>query len=135
MKVLIDTNVVFDVYEHRQPHYSASNQILKMAQRGGLAAAIAAHTAANGFYVYGKPFVPFLRDRLLEDLEVCAGDAFQTRMALGLGMSDLEDALQAAAAVAWKASFIVSRNVKHFRLSPVPALTPANFLHRFFKKH
>ncbi len=46
-------------------------------------------------------------------------------------MSSFCDALQAAAALAWKASFIVTRNTRDFRHSPVPALTPTDFLKRF----
>jgi predicted nucleic acid-binding protein len=54
MKVLIDTDVVFDVYEKRQPHYVASNQVLCLARRNTIAAAIASHTVANLFYYYGS---------------------------------------------------------------------------------
>jgi len=37
MNVLIDTNVVFDVVEKRQPHYAASNQVLGLCRRRVLA--------------------------------------------------------------------------------------------------
>ena len=47
------------------------------------------------------------------------------------GMKDLEDALQAAAATTAGASFILTRNVKDFRLSRVPAISPEAFLQRF----
>jgi hypothetical protein len=36
--------------------------------------------------------------------------------------------LQAAAAPAFDALFIVTRNVKHFRSAPIPAITPPEFL-------
>ena len=133
MSILIDTNVLFDVYEHRQPHYAASNQVLSLAKRAELSAAVASHSVANGFYVYGKPFVTFLRERLLEDVEVCCADSHLTRWCLGLGIADLEDALQAGAAMAFKAQFIVTRNSRDFRQSTIPAMTPSDFLHRFFR--
>ena len=82
MKTLIDTDVVFDVYEKRQPHYSASNQVLCLARRNTIAAAIASHTLANLFYYYGKPAVAFVRERLLESVEVVAADAFLLKVAL-----------------------------------------------------
>jgi len=134
MRILVDTNVVFDVYEHRQPHYAAGNQLFQRVHRKDLAAAVATHTLANGFYLYRRPFVAFVQKRLLNDFEVCGPDAYLTGVCLRLGMPDLEDALQVGAALAWKASFIVTRNVKHFRLSTIPALTPAGFLHRFFRQ-
>ena len=39
--------------------------------------------------------------------------------------------MEAAAAQTWKAAFIVTRNVRDFRRSPIPALTPAEFMKRF----
>lgn len=45
--------------------------------------------------------------------------------ALDLGFSDLEDAMQAAAAALFKAQIIVTRNTKDFRKSPIGAVTPA----------
>jgi hypothetical protein len=45
-------------------------------------------------------------------------------------MSNFEDALQAAAALAWSADHIVTRNLSDYRKSPVPAVTPKAFLKR-----
>jgi hypothetical protein len=50
------------------------------------------------------------------------------RRALDLSVSDVEDAFQAAAALAWQADVIVTRNVSDYRRSPVRALSPAAFL-------
>ena len=55
-------------------------------------------------------------------------DTVDARRALALPMGDVEDAFQAAAAIAWQADFIVTRNTSDYRRSPVPALTPAAFL-------
>ena len=43
-------------------------------------------------------------------------------------MKDLEDAFQAAAALAWGADFIITRILADYRHSPVPALAPPAFL-------
>lgn len=43
-------------------------------------------------------------------------------------MRDFEDALQVAAAMACGAQFIVTRNERDFKASPVPALSPEAFL-------
>jgi hypothetical protein len=134
VNVLIDANVVFDVSQRRQPYYAASLQVMQMARHGELSAAIAAITIANGYYIFPDDFAEFARKRLLADVEVCCGDAFTTKLILESGFKDLEDALQTAAAVAWKSSFIISRNVRDFKLSPIPALTPAEFLRRFKRR-
>ena len=45
-------------------------------------------------------------------------------------MRDFEDGLQAVAAEAVGAQVIVTRNTADFRRSPIPAVTPAEFLRR-----
>lgn len=131
MVVLVDTNVVFDVLARRQPHYAASNQILSLCRRKALVGAVALHTIANVFYYFGKAATPFLRERLLIDLAVHGAGSAAILDVLRWGMADLEDALQAAAATSAGASFIVSRNVRDFKFSRVPALSPEDFLERF----
>ena len=131
MNVLIDANVVFDVVEKRQPHYAASNQVLCLCRRRVLAGMVAYHTVANIFYQHGKAAVPFLEDSLLPHVRTVSADSPLIIQALQWGMSDFEDALQAAAARANGAAFIISRNVKDFKLSHVPALTPSDYLNRF----
>jgi predicted nucleic acid-binding protein len=131
MNVLIDANVVFDVVEKRQPHYAASNQVLCLCRRRVLAGMVAYHTVANIFYQYGKAAVPFLEDSLLPHVRTVSADSPLIIQALQWGISDFEDALQAAAARANGAAFIISRNVKDFKLSHVRALTPSDYLNRF----
>lgn len=131
MKLLIDTNIIFDVYERRQPHYAASLMILKLARRKQVSGAVASHTLADAFYRYGKGCLPFMKEDLLQVLEVVCGDAHQTVSSLNLGISDAEDALEVAAAHAHKAAFIITRNLRHFRKSNIPAMSPAEWIKRF----
>jgi predicted nucleic acid-binding protein len=130
MVILIDTNVVFDVISKRQPHYQASNQILYLCRRKSIVGTVAYHTIANVFYMYGKAAAPFLREFLLH-LNVHGATSALIQEVLRWGMNDWEDALQAAAARSANASFIVTRNVKDFKFSRVPALSPKEFLKRF----
>ena len=46
-------------------------------------------------------------------------------------MSDLEDALQVAAAESWGADLVVTRNLRDYRRSPVKAISPDDFLKKF----
>ena len=97
MRLLYDTNVVFDVIERRAPHYSASLQMLKLAQRGTVEAAWASHTLANIFYKYQKTVIPDLKSRFLNDFEIVCGNANLVRASLDWDFPILEDALQVAA--------------------------------------
>jgi predicted nucleic acid-binding protein len=125
MRILIDTDVLLDVALAREPHLAASAAVLEWAESGG-DAAVAWHTLTNCSYLLkgGRPFLK----KLLEITEVAPVDTADARNALRLPMSDVEDAFQAAAAQAWKAEFIITRNLPDYQKSPVPAISPADFL-------
>ena len=101
--------------------------MLKWAERGG-EAAVAWHSLTNCSYLLkgGRPFL----NKLLEFMEVAPVKTGDARNALRLPMSDVEDAFQAAAAQAWKADVIITRNLPDYQKSPVPAISPAEFLER-----
>ena len=125
MRILLDTDVLLDVALAREPHVDSSAAVLKWAQAGG-EAAVAWHSLTNCSYLLkgGRPFL----NNLLKLVDVATVGSDDARLALGLPMSDVEDAFQAAAAVAWKADLIITRNLPDYRNSPVPAISPADFL-------
>lgn len=126
MKVLLDSDVLLDVALAREPHVKASADVLRWAESGG-DAAVAWHSLTNCAYLLkgsGRTFI----EQLLEIVTVATvGDA-DARRAMGLPMRDIEDAFQSAAALAWNADFIITRNLTDYRHSPVPAVTPVAFL-------
>ena len=52
------------------------------------------------------------------------------KKATRLDFSDFEDAVQASCAQRLKAQFIVTRNIKDFKNSPVPAIKPEELIER-----
>ncbi len=56
--------------------------------------------------------------------------AEQFLRARGLPVADFEDAVVAALAESARCDYVISRNVAGFNDSPVPALTPEEFLVR-----
>jgi hypothetical protein len=50
--------------------------------------------------------------------------------AADMDFSDYEDALQSACASRIKANFIITRNIKDFKNSPVPAIKPSELFDR-----
>ena len=124
MRILLDTDVLLDIALAREPHVAGSVVVLNWAQAGG-EAAVAWHSLTNCSYLLkgGRPFLT----KLLKLVDVATVGAADARLALGLPMSDLEDAFQVAAALAWKADFIITRNLPDYRNSPLPAISPADF--------
>lgn len=128
MRALIDTDVLLDVALNREPHAPSSAEVLRWAEGGG-SAAVAWHTLTNCAYMLKHNGRPFL-EHLLQLLDVAPVGQADARKALQLPMRDIDDAFQAAAALAWGADVIVTRNLADYRHSPVPALAPGAFLKR-----
>ena len=59
-------------------------------------------------------------------------DTAALRYALSLPLTDFEDAMQVAAGRACGARHIVTRHLKDFTRSPIPATTPRNALAQLF---
>ena len=125
-KGLIDTDVLLDVALRRPKFFSGSADVLRWAERGGQAA-IAWHSISNCAYLLEDEGRVFLK-MLLSIVDVAPVAAKEAYRALDLPMKDLEDAMQAAAALAWGADCIITRNLVDYRKSPIPAVDPEEFL-------
>lgn len=126
--MLIDTDVLIDVALDRKPHSEAACELLNRLERRPGSAFIAWHTAANFYYLVaskrGSADTRGFVSELLGYVGVAPVDTVALRFATTLPMSDFEDAMQVAAARACNAHHIVTRNVRDYRLSPIPAITP-----------
>lgn len=131
--ILLDTDVILDVALDRTPHVEASSALLDRIERDPAAGAFVAwHTLSNLYYLLrpatgtgdARDFLVSLTDFVV----VAPTDTADLRSAAAFPMSDLEDAMQAAAAQACGALYIATRNVKDFERSPVPARTPRELL-------
>jgi predicted nucleic acid-binding protein len=127
MKALLDTDVLIDVALKREPFSASAARVIQWAEDAPGQAAVAWHSLANIAYLVRPDARPFL-DHLLRFVDVAPTGTRAARQALALPMNDFEDALQAAAAVAFGAECIVTRNLGHYRKSPVPAYSPSQFL-------
>jgi predicted nucleic acid-binding protein len=126
MRALIDTNILLDVALNRTAFVRESAAVLRWAEIEGNAG-VAWHSLSNCSYLLKSAGRPFL-SKLLKIVDVPSVGAFDAIRALSLPMSDLEDAFQAAAALAFRADYIVTRDTAGFSKSPVPGITPVNFL-------
>lgn len=65
---------------------------------------------------------------LLENLPVARVTDAIIRQALPSPMKDFEDAVTSAVAESEKLEIIITRNLRDFAVSPVPAMLPVDFL-------
>jgi hypothetical protein len=125
----IDTDVLLDVALGREPWLATSSDTVAWAVDHPGSAAVAWHTVANIAYLAPGAARGFLGDLLLS-VDVAPCSTRHAQEALAFPMGHLEDALQAAAALAFGADWIVTRNLPDFRGSPVPAIAPSAFAGR-----
>ena len=88
------------------------------------------HTIANLYYLMrpargGADTRDFILD-LIRFISVATTDTQGIRYALQLPMQDFEDAMQVAAARASGARLIVTRNLRDYERSPIPAANARN---------
>ncbi len=132
MKILLDCDVLLDVMAGREKFLAASARVFDACEAGEIQGAIAWHTLANAYYLAddGKTALKFFED-LLSFVEVAGGDSGMALKAIRAGFADFEDALQMVCAEKFEADFIVTRNLKDYRLSPIKAISPSDFAGKF----
>lgn len=137
MTVVIDLNVLLDVLQNREPHVRASSAVLSLALDRKMGGRMAAHAITTLHYILARHLsrekAGEAIDWVLSRFQVVAVGPDDLRRARALRMSDFEDAVVSALAERCAATCIVTRNVGDFRASPVPAVTPEEFLSRFVK--
>lgn len=131
-RVLVDTNVILDVFMNREPWVESSAPVLRLAEGGSIEGLVAAHSVTTLHYLLARDLsrsrVRKVLADLLQVLQVVPVDEDRLRHALALDWPDFEDAVQAACAESAGADYLVTRNKKDFRKSPIKALTPAELV-------
>ena len=131
MKVLLDTNIIIDIITKRSG-YEESLQILRFCEIGRIEGFVSAITVTDVMYILRKHISPEkVRDsaRTLTALVDVAGILKSDIVfAFSSDMADFEDAVQASCAERIKANYIITRNLKDFKNSTVPAITPTSAL-------
>jgi len=131
MNALLDTDILIDVALDRKPFTKASSVVLDLAQQHRFEGFVAWHSIANFYYIVDKGQNINTRDfvfELLKFVEIAPTTTKDAIYATKLKMEDFEDALQVAASQKCRAEVIISRNVKHYKKSPVPVLSPRRFV-------
>ena len=135
MNVLIDGNIILDVLQNRKPHIEASSKVWKMCETNLVNGYVSALTFADMVYVMRKELTPAKIYEVLKKLalifhftELSISDM---EKAAGMMWKDYEDAVHAATAERIRATAIITRNIKDYQQSKIPAFTPAEFLERF----
>jgi len=129
-RVLIDTNVVLDVLLDREPFVEDAAAIWQAVEDQTIQGYVAATTLTNIYYIAhklkGAAIARLAVSEILTVMRVCAVDDATLRAALALPLTDYEDAVQVACALAADVDAIVTRDADGFIPSPVQVIAPAD---------
>ena len=135
MRILVDTNIVLDFLLEREPFRQDAELLFEAIASGRITAYVTATTLTNIFYIARRLTQSIDRARqlvaiTLAVMEVCPVDRATLEIALTLSLSDFEDAVQLACAIAQNLEAIVTRDLQDFSNSTLPVLSVNQVLER-----
>lgn len=133
--ILIDLNVILDLLLDRKGS-DASKTVLELSEHDSHHLYISAHIVTTFGYLLEEANVPISQIQrhinwLLETFTVVPVDNTLLKNALKSRITDYEDAVIEQAALACGATTIITRNVKDFKVSSLPALKPEEYISGF----
>ena len=135
MRILLDTNVILDIFLDREPFVDDAGLIWKAHEAERLTAYVSAITPVNLFYIarklQGREIAARAVHRLLATLPVTTVNHSVLESALVLGFEDFEDAVQHASAETQGLAAIVSRNIEDFARARLDVLAPGDFIGKY----
>lgn len=139
MNVFIDTNIIIDVLERREPFFILSANLLELGYSGAVSLFATSLSFINGIYVSRKAIgkeEAIKKVRLLRSfINVSPISSLEFDNALDLGIKDIEDALQYCSAMSSKCEVIVTRNKKDFPdNNNIAIVTPQEFFDTYAKQ-
>ena len=119
MNVLIDTCIIIDALQSREPFNKDAEAVFLSVANRRCVGFLTANSITDIYYLLGVLF------NLFEILDTCGIDC---RRALTSDISDYEDAVMIEAAARAEIDCIVTRNLKDYAGAPMPVYSPAQFV-------
>ena len=132
MKVLVDTNVILDVWLAREPFWRDSAKLIGRIEERKVEGYVCPTTITTLHYlgkkVLGEKKARKLLGQLLELFQVGEIRSDEFVFALKSKVKDYEDAVIEAVGVREKVDVIATRDVDDFKNSQVPSLEPSQLI-------
>ena len=133
MKALVDTCIIIDAMQSREPFFDDAQNLLIAEANGEFDGVITASSLMDIYYITHKYSqssrkaheVTATLSSLFEVCDTCAEDALR---AVRSNMNDYEDAVMAETAARAGADVIVTRNLKDYCSAKIKAMPPSDFL-------
>ena len=131
MKVFLDTNIVIDLLDKREPFYIDAVKLFTLAYQKKITLFVSPMTYATASYLlrkHGKEGMRKLLNNFRQLSQITTADERVVDAALASSFDDYEDALQYYSALTRNVDVIVTRNKKDFTPASIPVLSPAELL-------
>ncbi len=133
MRAVIDTCVVVDVLQGREPFRKDAQSIFLLCANQQFEGFLTAKSVTDIYYLTHRQTHSIETTRgILAKLCSLFGlldtTAMDIRKALSAEISDFEDAVMVGTSVRSKVDCIVTRNTKDYGKAPIPVYTPAEFV-------
>lgn len=131
-KLFIDTNLMLDLLGEREPFYNSTAKIATIADKGKVELIVSALSYSTVFYLLSKFEDNEVVKEKLRKFRVISETSDLTDRVIDKGLSsrfsDFEDALQFFCALRMDCNILITRNVKDFKESAIPIMTPDEYL-------
>lgn len=132
IRVLLDINVILDLFLNREPWVAESSAVIAANQRREIVASVSAAALPTVFYVIRRNAdlarAHAVVAECLDSFDILPVDRATLELARSQPGSDFEDNAQIACAIEARLDAIITRDIKGFAASPVPALSPGDLL-------
>ena len=137
MRVLLDTNVIVDVLQRREPWFADGQKIFYAIANKQIIGCITTKEAADIHFFSRKQFTGQenvdakarqVMTKLYSIFELVDTLGIDCQNAIAIKNNDYEDAIMIESAVRAGLDCIVTRNPDHFKAASIPVYSPADFV-------
>lgn len=133
MRILVDTNVVLDIFLNRHPFAGDANRLLSKIAIYQVIGYVSASSLTDIFYIACRQTKSIAQGRqaiemTLRLFQICPVDRSILETAFNSELSDFEDAVQIACAIDQGLDAIVTRNLQDFSANLISILSTADLL-------
>lgn len=128
MRILIDTNVILDFLQEREPFVEDAARLFERIDATEVQGFIAATTITNIYYIVRRAAgVKVAQDAIIQvltDLHICPVERTILEQAITLNFRDFEDAVQYACGMAHGVDAVITRDASGFVDALIPVMSP-----------
>lgn len=140
MLFFLDTNIIVDLLQKRDPHFDLASEIFNFSTKENLELYASSHSIATVHYICKKNIkeakLRELIDEVLNFLKIIPVDEEILRKSIKSNHKDFEDSIQIFCAHQIKnLTGIITRNIKDFSTSEIPVFAPDEALNLIQKKY